>query len=170
MTSMQLVGGAAATWDDGWYIDDVRVSQTLGNAPTLQNDGKDNSALPGDSDGDAVADLCDCAPQDPGAFALPGEVDALRLASNRTTIEWDPLAAGSATVYDLLRGTLSGLPVGSIAAETCLAASIQGSSASDSQVPAADGFFYLLRGRNSCGSGSYGFDSNGAERSSDACP
>lgn len=34
----------------------------------------------------------------------------------------------------------------------------------------ARGFYYLVRGNNSCGSGTYGFQTSGMERSSNACP
>src|SRR6185369_16521765 len=56
--------------DDGWYVDDVRVTQTLGaSSPTVTLDSADNSGLPGNLDGDPQGDDCDCAPSDPTAFA-----------------------------------------------------------------------------------------------------
>jgi len=42
--------------------------------------------------------------------------------------------------------------------------------ASDAETPATGhGFWYLERGKNSCGSGSYGTQSNGTPRSSPIC-
>jgi hypothetical protein len=32
------------------------------------------------------------------------------------------------------------------------------------------GFFYLVRASNACGTGTYGFDSDSVERSSEVCP
>jgi hypothetical protein len=41
----------------------------------------------------------------------------------------------------------------------------------DSTVPAAgSGFWYLSRGQNVCGSGTYGTQSNGSQRTTTTCP
>jgi len=40
----------------------------------------------------------------------------------------------------------------------------------DTTAPPSSGFYYLVRGVNVCGVGSYGADSAGAERTSPACP
>jgi hypothetical protein len=37
-------------------------------------------------------------------------------------------------------------------------------------VPAGSGFWYLVRGRNACGTGTYGLESTGRERIVAACP
>ena len=48
VTVQQLSNWNPVPYDDGWYIDDVRVSQTLGTtASTVTTDSTDNSALPG---------------------------------------------------------------------------------------------------------------------------
>jgi hypothetical protein len=52
--------------DDGWWIDDVTVSDTLSTPADVSKDDKDNSALPeppgGDTDSDGLFDVCDnCA-------------------------------------------------------------------------------------------------------------
>jgi hypothetical protein len=52
--------------DDGWWIDDVRISGALASAAAIVPDAKDNAGLPGppagDGDGDGQADVCDnCA-------------------------------------------------------------------------------------------------------------
>jgi hypothetical protein len=67
-------GGLLETWeqvyptnphpcDDGWWIDDVRVTGAIASAATAAADVKDNSGLPGppagDADGDGQADACD---------------------------------------------------------------------------------------------------------------
>ncbi|ANM31051.1 hypothetical protein ABI59_17920 [Acidobacteria bacterium Mor1] len=125
-----------------------------------------------DLDVDGVADGCDCAPSDPGVFAAPGDIGGLVFDSDKETLSWGSLAAqsGSATLYDAIRGSLSQLPVGGTG-ETCLETGGADLTLVDSANPAAgEGFTYLVRGRNACGSGSYGFSSDGAERTTNVCP
>ncbi|MEW5807642.1 MAG: hypothetical protein AB1756_09900, partial [Acidobacteriota bacterium] len=126
-----------------------------------------------DGDSDGMADACDCAPADEGATKAPSEVRNLRLGWDKKTLTWYSAAsgAGQGTVHDVLRFSLSELPVGTGPSETCLASGVEEGRAEDSQSPVAgEGFGYLVRGRNSCGVGTYGFSSDGSERTSDACP
>jgi len=126
-----------------------------------------------DADVDGAADAEDCAPSNGGAFAVPAEVSGLLFGTtDHATFSWSSAApgSGSGTVHDVVRGALSQLPVGSGAAETCL-----GSSAADQRtdaaVPASDtGFWYLVRGSNACGDGSYGVQSDGTPHITNACP
>ena len=160
--------------DDGWYIDDVRVTETLGAAAaTVSMDTTDNAALPGNLDGDARGDECDCAPADPGAFGVPEPVTGMMLSPDRITVSWNSAApqAGTDTVHDVLRGELDGLPVGSGSSEVCIASGVSASSIADGAVPSAgSGFWYLVRGRNVCAAGTYGFAGDGTPRTSLACP
>ncbi|HKQ61536.1 MAG TPA: choice-of-anchor Q domain-containing protein [Candidatus Polarisedimenticolaceae bacterium] len=129
------------------------------------------NATQGDRDGDTVGDACDCAPTEPGAFALPGEANNLML-TDKTTLLWEAAAhgAGIDTVHDVARGDLS-QPPGTPGAAACLASGIPSNLTSDPAVPpGGHGFWYLVRGRNVCGAGTYGFRSNGTERSVTACP
>jgi len=159
--------------DDGWYLDDVRVTQSLGTASaTTSVDGADNDALPGNLDGDARGDACDCALADPGFWALPGHVE-LSAWADRTLFGWEPAApeGGTATSYDVLRGRLEELPAGAGVSEVCIASDTDGLTVTDAEAPPEGrGFWYLVRGRNACGSGSYGFATGGVERQSGACP
>jgi hypothetical protein len=126
-----------------------------------------------DSDGDGVADTADCAPADPGAFAVPGEVSGQLFAGDKETQQWTAAAAaaGTGTVYDLVRGALGELPVGSGATESCVAYGFARAKASDEAVPSeGTGFWYLARARNTCGPGPYGFSSSGSQRTSASCP
>ncbi|MBZ5637627.1 MAG: hypothetical protein LAO51_02600 [Acidobacteriia bacterium] len=126
-----------------------------------------------DDDGDGTANICDCSPTDSTVASVPREVTGLWLAADKATVSWDSAApgAGTGTVHDVLRGSLDGFPVGAGQDETCLAAGISGASASDAFTPPAGaGFWYLVRGRNTCGTGTYGFRSGGVERTSTACP
>ena len=128
---------------------------------------------PGDQDGDGVVDEADCAPLDGAAFGLPTEVAAVRFPTDAQTLAWDSAApaAGYGTIHDLLRGDLRQLPVGSGAAETCVAGGLKDPAATDGVWPApGEGAWYLVRGRNACGTGTYGWQSGGAARESSACP
>jgi len=78
--------------------------------------------------------------------------------------------AGTATVHDVLRGRLSRLLVGG-PLESCIPTDAGGITATDVTVPTAgSGFYYLVRGRNACGTGTYGATSAGAPRISNVCP
>ena len=125
-----------------------------------------------DDDGDGLSECeGDCNDVDPGAFSVPAEVAGLIFAGDAETLEWDSAApgAGSSTVHDVIRGTLDQPAVGF--SELCIAPGVFGNSVMDSETPeAGEGFWYLVRGRNICGPGPYGFQSNGTERTSAACP
>jgi hypothetical protein len=132
----------------------------------------DTCSGPPDLDGDMVGDSCDCAPGDGTVFATPAEIQNL-IVADTTTLAWDSDAvnSGSGTLYAVLRGNLAELPVGSGAAETCLDAGTGDQSLSGLlDPPSGSGFYYVVRGVNSCDAGVYGFDSNDIERNSDTCP
>ncbi len=87
-------------------------------------------------------------------------------------VAWDSEAtrAGADTAYDVLRGRIDELEVGDGASESCLDASTVHVNTADTDVPAPpEVFWYLVRGANSCGVGSYGFASD-TERFSLTCP
>ena len=89
----------------------------------------------------------------------PSEVDdgvRLTKSGGNTLITWNP--TGSA-LSDVVRGQLSGLPVGPGAGdEVCLEDNLGGAFATDPENPAAgSGFWYLVRGSSFCGDGPYGF-------------
>lgn len=148
--------------------DHDRVGDAADNCPADPNPQQE------DADSDGAGDICDCAPSDPTAFAVPSEVRNLRLLPDRTTFEWDPSApaAGSGTVHDAMRGDLAEVSVvGTGASETCLESGSADATAQDTETPPADGgFYYLVRGRNACGAGTYGVGTSGAERDTAACP
>jgi hypothetical protein len=147
----------AALRDVGWF-------------PDADVDGQENAIDP-DDDNDGVADGADCAPEKAGSFALPREVTGVTFAANKATLQWNSAAAGAgtATVHEVLRGAVSQLPVGAGASETCLATVVGTATVDASRPPAGQGFWYLVRGHNDCGDGTYGAATAGT-RVSSICP
>ncbi len=126
-----------------------------------------------DGDSDGTGDLCDCAPANGGVFAVPAEVSNLEMSIDTMSFSWDSAApgAGPFTAHDALRGGTEDLPVGGSLTETCVVSGTLGSTWIDaSEPPAGSAFWYLIRGRNTCGKGTYGFESAGPERISATCP
>ena len=120
---------------------------------------------PADADGDGSDNLSDCRPDDASVFAAPGEVAGLAIGTDKITLSWSP--AGE---HQVLRGLVAELPVGG-ASDACLAASTSAASIVDASVPPEGAaYWYLVRARNVCGTGSYGTSSSGAPRAGTACP
>ena len=127
---------------------------------------------PADADGDGRDNLSDCRPDDPTVFAAPGEVTGLVFGSDRVTLSWDSAAptAGSSTEHQVLRGLVAELPVGG-ASDSCIVPGTLAASAVDTDVPPAGaGYWYLVRARNACGTGTYGATSDGSPRLDSSCP
>ena len=113
----------------------------------------------------------------PAAVPLPAEVDngvRVSRSGRDAVLTWN--AAAGATDSQVLRGNLSGLPVGPGGAdEQCLVENSELSTLTDSEIPVSgDGFWYLVRGENVSGAGPYGFEGSrgvpGAPRLSATCP
>ncbi len=119
-------------------------------------------------DDDYHGDLCDCLPNDDLAFQLPFEVRGEAFLGPALVFD-APLPAPD-TTYQVIRGDLDDLPVGSTTAEAC--ADLADTYAHDPEAPAAGrGFFYLIRGVNACGTGTLGKTSSGVARATTAvCP
>jgi len=140
--------------DDGWFIDEVKVSDMLAQPATISVDATDNSALRVDGDGDGTVDSCDCAPAD-ASDAVPGEVTGLLLdhagaAGGVSTLQWSA-SAGSMVSYDTLRSDAAASFGASLCVESADGAD---TTASDGVTPAAgEVLFFLVRGRSACGVG-----------------
>jgi hypothetical protein len=122
-----------------------------------------NAHDPGDFDRDGTSAGSDCDDSDPAVELVPSEVTGLTVSAipGGVRVAWDSQApaAGSATVHDLAGGTLSSLRTSAgFDGASCLAGGIAG-VVFDDLGPApvdGDGNWYLVRARNTCGSGTFG--------------
>lgn len=103
------------------------------------------------------------------ATSPPAETAGLALSPNTQTLTWSP--APFATRYDVVRGNVAQLPVGPGGGDEICFPDVAGTTISDSTVPLAGAaFWYDVRGKNACGQGAFGFQSNGAPRVTTTCP
>jgi hypothetical protein len=146
-------------------LDGDSVPSGVDNCPTVPNPSQQ------DTDFDGAGDACDCAASDPSAFALPGEVSAMRWETV-TSLYWDSLASASGvgTTYDVIRASIRPGPLALAASQVCLATGATQTSVDDPSTQMDPEFVYLVRGRNACGVGTLGRDSSGNERQSAVCP
>ncbi len=122
-------------------------------------------------DGDPRGDGCDCANGDGSLWDMPGSVSGVQFLPDGETLGWSSVVDGGGTpTWEVLRGDAFLLPVGG-GVETCAATGLATTAYTDPAVPpAGSAFFYLIRGVNACGGGSYGQASDGSPRVSGACP
>ena len=119
-----------------------------------------------------MPDDLDCAPANMMAFAEPGEIRDVGYDS-KTLVTWSAETgqSGPGTTYDVVRGTLSNLPVEPASGEGCVNDGLFVTYASDTFRPApGTGSYVLVRGTNACGLGSYGAATSGGERTTSVCP
>lgn len=150
------------------------VPDRADNCPTVANGNQANA------DGDLAGDACDCLPANGTVFGNPAEIPQSHVGRNgdKSRVSWCPWglgAGGSSTTFDLVRGIVPGLPVGSSPGETCLVTSLGATSVlDDTSVSEQAPFWFLVRGKNNCGVGTYGFRADRAvpvsERITGVCP
>jgi hypothetical protein len=101
--------------------------------------------------------------------ARPAPIPGLGF-TNKTSLSWT--ADPRATEYDVVRGSISALPVGPGSGDEVCFNGIPGTSTIDATVPAPGSpFWYLVRGQNACTSpGSYGNNGQGIQRLTSSCP
>jgi len=111
-----------------------------------------------------VDNALDCNDADGTAWSPPSEIHDLLLSrqgSSDSELSWSSqsASAGSGTRYDVVTGTLGSLwNPEPFASATCLSGDLSVSTYLD-QRPGPDpeqGWYYLVRARNSCGIASYG--------------
>ena len=112
-------------------------------------------------DGNACTSADECTGAVCGGTPVPppGLVDGVRLAqgSGTTSISWDPLPG--ATTSDVVRGLLSGFPVGPGGGDEDCFDNLSGTSTNDPADPiSGDGYWYLVRGESACGVGAWGYE------------
>jgi len=157
-------GTTAATWTGDLVL-------VWGSAPRTgsryaidtDHDGLPNACDP-DDDGDGVADQDDCAPTQAGVAAPPQEVADLHVVGTPVSVlTWTSQLDAR---YDVVGGSIATLrSTGGLDGATCVANSVTVSEWQDYPVPApGEGFFYLVRAQNSCGSSTYGHTSSGTPR------
>jgi len=134
------------------------------------------SGPPADVDGDGHVDAnCggnDCVDTNPFVWSGPFEVTNLNVnPGNSAHLMWDSqdALAGPGTSFDLASGTLSGLTLSGFSSSVCLQ-SAGGNSYTDARPDPAvgEGYWYLTRAKNLCGTGTYG--SSARDNSISSCP
>jgi DNA-binding beta-propeller fold protein YncE len=126
---------------------------TIGSGVRLGADRDLDNRLNGD----------DCAPADPGSFAVASEsTDLDLLATPLTSMSWgdQSAATGAGIVYDVGGGNIADLMTGGVASAACLAGGLGAPAFDDVRPdpPVGEGYFYLVRGRNACGAATFGSD------------
>jgi len=109
-----------------------------------------------------------------GTSVGPDEVLGLRVdkGAGSAQLSWE--AAPNAASYDVVRGSLSALPVGPGAGDEGCLGPVAQTSTSDATSPVpGQGFFYVIRGRAACGPGPYGWqgqnEASGSPRTTTTC-
>jgi hypothetical protein len=145
----------------------------IGNANQLDFDGDNlGDVCDPDDDNDGVADASDCAPFDPTLSAPPLEVTGVQVnKAGGTTLQW---TSGGQGLHDVASGGLANLRSdGNVGAATCAQNDVNGTTWTDARPDPAPGggYYYLVRGQNGCGNGTYGQATGGSERvPAAACP
>lgn len=99
----------------------------------------------------------------------PGEIQSVTASSDKETYDWP--ASANATRYEVVRGGLASLGVGPGGGDEVCFGNLDTPSVSDDIVPPGDqGFWYLARGANACGAGTYGTRHDGTPRITTTCP
>jgi hypothetical protein len=101
--------------------------------------------------------------------AAPGEIQGVSASSDKETYDWS--AAANAIRYEVVRGGLAWLGVGPGGGDEVCFGDLDDPSVIDDIVPASNqGFWYLARGVNACGAGTYGTRLDGTPRITTTCP
>ena len=162
-----LCDGTAVLCDDGNVCTTDRCDPASGCIYT------NNTLACDDGNGCTTLDVCSGGSCAGTPITAPAEVQSLTAAANKQTYNWSP--AASATRYDVVRGSVNGLPVGPGGGDEVCFGSLAGPTVTDAANPSpSTAFWYLSRGGNSCGNGTYGKQGShgapGAPRATTTCP
>jgi hypothetical protein len=164
-------------------VDGDGFQQLADNCPLVANPVQTDSdadligdICDGDYDLDSAADETDCRPSD-RLQGRPGDVPLTSTVKSGTSLTLTWKAAASAESYDVTGGLLSQLaPSNYRVCQNARDPNLTDTTFVEPELPpASDGFFFLVRGRDSgCGGvGTWGRDAYGMERvnaSSERCP
>jgi thrombospondin type 3 repeat protein len=159
--------------------DSDTVGDVCDNCSAVSNTGQDDfdadnlgDACDPDDDNDGANDASDCAPLNATASTPPVEAGGVQLSKvGGTTVAWAPDAAAA---HDVASGTIAALRAdGNVSAASCEQDDQGGTAWIDPRPDPApgQGYYYLIRGQNVCGAGTYGSATGGSERTpAAACP
>jgi hypothetical protein len=121
-----------------------------------------------DGDNCTINDACSAGTCGGTSITPPDETQSLAVAGDKVTLTWSP--ATYATRYDVVRGDIASFPVGPGGADEICFDDLAAPSLTDPTLPVPDsGFWYLSRGENSCGIGTFG-DATDGPRVTTTCP
>jgi hypothetical protein len=167
----------------GFNVDDVTVTglrvflceptRNTGLAPCTYCTFNANGSSCDDANGCTASDVCSAGSCVGTANPVPDEAQNLRVAADKTTYSYDALPR--LVVSDWTRGGLNAFPVGPGGGDETCFGNQSGLTLADGTVPSpGTGFWYLVRGENACGTGTYGFQGvngvPGAQRVTTTCP
>ena len=154
--------------------DQCHVAGTCNPASgACSNPAAANGTACNDGNSCTVGDVCNGGTCAGTGIAAPPETQNLNVAADKTTYSWS--AAAFATRYDVVRGSTGALPVGPGGGDEVCFDNLTGPTLTDGTVPSPNtGFWYLSRGENTCGNGTYGTQgvhgAPGAPRVTSTCP
>ena len=129
-----------------------------------------------DQDGDGHTSCNgDCNDLDPGSWNFPVEVLGLSLdQSVSTNLSWSDVGPliGPAVTYDMVSSSMGPGTGINFSSGACLQSGSGSPNYTDPRTGPSlgGGYWYLVRSRNSCGIGTFGASSGGAERILPSCP
>jgi hypothetical protein len=123
------------------------------------------------NDGNActIGDTCNGGACAGTTISAPPETSDVSSAADKATFTWS--AAAYATQYDVVRGSVAAFPVGPGGGDETCFANLTEPTLVDTTIPLEGaGFWYLSRGENACGVGTFGAQSDGTSRVTSSCP
>ena len=176
------VSGAGSSYG-GFGVDDVTVTglrqfvcdaaPNTGLSPCTFCSVNVNGTACDDASGCTLSDLCSAGACVGTPNPVPDEAQNLRVDAAKTTYSYDALPR--LVRSDWVRGVVSALPVGPGAGDESCFGDQPGLTFTDATLPSPGaGFWYLVRGENACGNGTYGTQgvngSPGVTRVTSTCP